>query len=391
MNDNDTDAHRQLALQAARESIVLLKNDNDFLPLTPRYKRIAVIGPNADSEEVLLGNYNGTPSRPVTALAGMKKRFGNENVIFATGSALAEMSAQPMETAPKPQPRIEDAVAATRKSDVVVAVVGISPQLEGEEMPDVSVPGFFGGDRVDLDIPKPQQELLEAVAATGKPLVVVLMNGSALAVNWAQQHAVAVLDAWYPGEEGGTAIADVLAGEYNPAGRLPVTFYRSVSRLPGFSNYGMAGRTYRYFRGEPLYRFGDGMSFSRFVYHDLTQQAAEIKTADPLQVSVSVQNASKRDGEEVVELYLDRPFSSPDMPFRALRGFRRIRLKAGESQTVSFSLRPEHLAFVDADGKNMVTPGTYTISVGGAQPGARTAEHVVQKQITITGTAFEVQ
>ena len=389
MTENDSDAHRQLALQAARESIVLLKNENDFLPLAPKYKRIAVIGPNADSEEVLLGNYNGTPSRSVTALAGIQKKFGNDNVTFAAGGELAEMSADPMQKSPKPRPKLEDAIAAARRSDVIVAVVGISPQLEGEEMPDVSVPGFFGGDRVDIELPKPQQELLEAVASTGKPLVVVLLNGSALAVNWAQQHATAVLDAWYPGEEGGTAIADVLAGEYNPAGRLPVTFYKSVSQLPGFSNYGMAGRTYRYFRGEQLYRFGDGLSFSRFVYRDLKLSATEVKAGEPLHVSVSVQNASKRDGDEVVELYLDRPYASPDMPFRALRGFKRIRLKAGETQTASFSLKEEQLAWVDAGGKNIVSPGTYTISVGGRQPGHDAEGRVLQQTLKITGMPVE--
>ena len=394
ISENDSEAHRQLALQAARESIVLLKNDKDFLPLSSKYKRIAVIGPNADSTDVLLGNYNGTPSRPVSVLTGITKRFGRENVMYTQGSAIAEMSAQPtnQKTAQKPEPNVADAVNAARKADVIIAVVGITPELEGEEMTDVSIPGFFGGDRVDIDLPKPQQEMLEAVAAIGKPLVVVLMNGSALAVNWIQQHATVVLDAWYPGEEGGTAIADVLAGKYNPAGRLPVTFYKSVTQLPAFSNYSMAGRTYRYFRGEPLYRFGDGLSFSRFVYRDLKLSAEQINAGEDLQISVSVQNTSQREGDEVVELYLDRAPRAPEMPFRALQGFKRVHLKAGAAQAVSFSLSPAQLAWVDGEGKSVVTPGTYTISVGGEQPGPRTeTERFVQKQITITGAAFEVQ
>ena len=395
MTENDSESHRQLALQAARESIVLLKNENGFLPLKKNYKRIAVIGPNADSLDILLGNYNGTPSQPVTPLAGMKKRFGEANVIYARGSLLSETSAAPepgdVGHAPDGTPSAPDlltpAVQAARNADVVVAFVGISPHLEGEEMTDVSAPGFFGGDRVDMDLPRPQQEMLEAVAATGKPLVVVLLNGSALAVNWAQQHAAAILDAWYPGEEGGTGIANVLAGDYNPAGRLPITFYKSIVQLPPFAKYSMAGRTYRYFRGEPLYRFGDGLSFSHFEYNDLALNTTEPRAGQPLEIKVSVRNTSQAEGDEVVELYLDRSLSSPDMPFRSLQAFRRIHLNGGESRAVTFSLDPRQLAFVDAEGKLVATPGQYTISVGGRQPEMKglSSHEILQKQITITG------
>jgi beta-glucosidase len=379
MTENDSEAHRQLALEAAHESMVLLKNDG-ILPLSGRLRRIAVIGPNADSLDILLGNYNGTPTHPVTPLAGMKKKFGEVNIVYAPGSLLAETVWEPPDT-------LTPAVQAARNADVVVAFVGISPRLEGEEMPDVSVPGFFGGDRVDLELPKPQQQMLEAVAATGKPLVVVLLNGSALAVNWAQQHAAAVLEAWYPGEEGGTAIADVIAGTYNPAGRLPVTFYKSVAQLPSFNNYAMTGHTYRYFRGEPLYGFGAGLSFSRFVYDKLSLDRTDVPAGQPLQVGVTVQNASKLAGDEVVELYIDRAASSPDMPFRTLQGFRRIHLGGGESQQVTFSLDARQLAFVDAEGKLVATPGRCTISVGGQQPDASAVRdrRVVQQEITISG------
>ena len=393
ISENDSQPHRQRALQAARESIVLLKNENGFLPLNKRLKRIAVIGPNADSLDILLGNYNGTPSHPVTPLAGMKKRFGEANVVYAAGSVLAETSASPGLPPLPPPDLLTPAVEAARNADLVVAFVGISPRLEGEEMVNVSAPGFFGGDRVDIDLPRPQQQMLEAVAATGKPLVVVLLNGSALAVNWAKEHATAIVEAWYPGEEGGTAIADVLAGDYNPAGRLPITFYKSIAQLPPFSSYSMAGRTYRYFRDEPLYHFGDGLSFSRFEYSNLELSATVLPAGQTLEVKVLVRNTSQVAGDEVVELYLDRPMASPEMPFRTLQGFRRIHLNAGESQPLTFSLDSRQLAFVDSEGKAAVSPGQYTISVGGRQPEGLTpsSRDVLQQQITITGqpVAFE--
>src|SRR5207237_6422404 len=232
-----------------------------------------------------------TVTAPVQLQAGRSYRITVEHFQFRDDSSVQLVWAH--------SDLLRPAVEAARNADVVVAAVGISPQLEGEEMTDVSSPGFFGGDRVDLDLPKPQQEMLEAVAATGKPLVVVLLNGSALAVNWAQQHASAILEAWYPGEEGGTAIADVISGNYNPAGRLPVTFYSSVPQLPPFSSYSMAGRTYRHFRGDPLYRFGDGLSFSHFEYRKLELSTTELRAGQQVEVSVTVQNTSQRAGDEV--------------------------------------------------------------------------------------------
>ena len=209
------------------------------------------------------------------------------------------------------------AVAAAQKSDIVVAFVGLSPHLEGEEM-SIQVPGFSGGDRTDLDLPAEQQKMLEAVAATGKPLVVVLMNGSALAVNWAQQHAAAILEAWYPGEAGGTAIADTLLGRYNPAGRLPVTFYAGIDQLPTFDDYAMQGRTYRYSRATPLYRFGDGLSYTHFRYSGAHLSTATLAAGDPLSVTVNVANTGRLPGDEVVEVYLTPPASELS-PVRAPR------------------------------------------------------------------------
>src|SRR5205823_15014185 len=228
----------------------------------------------------------------------------------------------------------QEAVNAARKADVVIAVVGITPQFEGEES-DSSDPGFFGGDRLDLNLPRPQQELLESVAATGKPLIVVLTSGSALAVNWAQQHAAAILEAWYPGEEGGTAVADVLSGDYNPAGRLPVTFYKSAAQLPPFGSYSMNGRTYRYFTEQPLYPFGYGLNFSSFSYSDAKITPDQVGAGAAVTASVHVTNSSPVAGDEVVELYLSHP-GIDGAPIRSLAGFQRIHLAASASPTVSF-------------------------------------------------------
>lgn len=264
-----------------------------------------------------------------------------------------------------------DAVAAAKAADVVVAVVGITSQLEGEEM-KVDVPGFKGGDRTSLDLPKEEEDLLEAMKGTGKPLVVILMNGSALSVNWANEHADAILDAWYSGEEGGAAIAQTLAGVNNPAGRLPVTFYKSVDQLPAFEDYSMKNRTYRYFEGQPLYPFGYGLSYSKFEYSNLKLSSTALKAGDSLSVDTDVRNTSQKDGDEVVELYLSFP-QSPVAPIRALRGFTRIHVGAGETQHVHFALDARDLSEVDEKGNRIVADGTYHITVGGGQPG--TAPH----------------
>jgi beta-glucosidase len=258
------------------------------------------------------------------------------------------------------------AVEAARKADVVIAVVGITSQLEGEEMP-VSEPGFLGGDRTSLDLPQPEEELVQAVAKAGKPLVVVLMNGSALSVNWEKEHANAILEAWYSGEEGGTAIAATLSGKNNPAGRLPVTFYTGVGQLPHFEDYSMSNRTYRYFKGKPLYPFGYGLSYTTFAYKDLSLPG-DLKAGEPLAADVTVTNTGKLAGDEVAELYLTFP-SVPGAPIRALRAFKRVHLEAGESQKVHFDLKPRDLSMVSEAGDPMISAGEYTVSIGGGQPG----------------------
>jgi beta-glucosidase len=260
------------------------------------------------------------------------------------------------------------AVKAAQQADVVVAVVGITSALEGEEMP-VSEPGFQGGDRTSLDIPAPEEALVQAVASAGKPLVVVLMNGSALAARWEKEHADAILESWYSGEEGGRAIANTLSGANNPGGRLPVTFYADVNQLPNFEDYSMKGRTYRYFTGKPLWQFGYGLSYTNFSYGNLALPRAPIRAGQPLHASVTVTNSGGVAGDEVVQLYL----SFPDLagaPVRALRGFRRVHLEPGAGQSVTFDLEPRDLSMVTPTGDIMVPAGRYSVSVGGGQPGS---------------------
>jgi beta-glucosidase len=263
----------------------------------------------------------------------------------------------------KPNP---EAVAAARNADVVVAVVGITSELEGEEM-QVTEEGFKGGDRTSIDLPRPEQELLEAVASPGKPLVVVLTNGSALGVTWAKDHANAILEAWYPGEEGGAAVAETLSGRNNPGGRLPVTFYKDVSQLPAFEDYSMKGRTYRYFEGSPVYPFGYGLSYTTFSYGELTGPNNAVAAGTPVAVDVTVTNSGMKPGDEVVQLYLEFP-DVPGAPLRALRGFQRVHLEAGASQRIHFELNPRDMSMVSAAGEPIIPEGEYTVSVGAGQP-----------------------
>jgi beta-glucosidase len=261
----------------------------------------------------------------------------------------------------------EQALGAARAADAIVMVMGLSPQLEGEQM-TVDVPGFKGGDRVDLGLPGPQEDLIKAVSATGKPVVLVLLSGSAVAVNWAAEHVPAIIAAWYPGQAAGVAIADVLFGNYNPAGRLPVTIYRSADQLPPFTNYNMDGRTYRYFKGEPLFPFGHGLSYTKFEYRHLVLPT-KVSAGENAQVSATVTNTGGADGEEVVQLYVTDVKASAPVPIRSLQGFQRIFLRAGEQRVVSFALTPRQLSLIDNSAHRVLEPGIFEVSVGGKQPG----------------------
>jgi len=374
---NDSPEHRALALVAARESIVLLKNDG-FLPLGANIGTIAVIGPNADDPQVLLGNYEGTPSSSVTPLAGLRARYpGDGRVRYAKGCEHRGGSTA----------GFAEAVCCARKAGVAIAFMGLSPTFEGEEGPDI-------GDRDSIGLPGAQEDLLRAVAATGTPLVVILIGGSAIAANWADEHARAVLAAWYPGEEGGTAVADVLVGDYNPAGRLPVTFYRSAADLPPFDDYAMAGRTYRYFAGRPLYPFGHGLSYTTFAYRNLRVEPASARPGDEVRVSVEIENAGRVAGDEVAQLYLSFPSATVPAPLRRLAGFERVHLLPGERRTVAFALAAEHLALVAEDGTRMIEPGAVRVAVGGTQPtgddAADAARGILSAALTITGARTEL-
>jgi beta-glucosidase len=509
--------HKAHALKMAQQSIVLLKNQNNTLPLSKKIKKIAVIGPNADNSIAVLGNYNGTPSKVVALLEGIKEKLGKEvEVIYEKainftndtllvhkdisklysydgrpGVKAEYFSNEKLEGTPVitqiekeidhywlegqvPVPGIasthysarytttitasKDEVMsfeteandgyrvlingslvidvwernrwgskqfnlpvkkgvtykieiAFRQSegeatvklvagnyvktdfkalanrlkdvDAIIFAGGISPQLEGEEMP-VAVPGFNGGDRTSILLPAVQTELMKALQSTGRPVVFVMMTGSAIAIPWEDENIPALVNAWYGGQSAGTAIADVLFGDYNPAGRLPVTFYKSDNDLSGFSDYSMDGRTYRYFKGEALYPFGYGLSYTTFKY-DMLNLPAIISKGKKVIVNVRVTNTGKRNGEEVVQLYISNQDKTIKAPIKALKGFKRIALKAGESKLVTFTLTAEQLSLINEAGKMYQPKGKMMISVGGSQPGVKNhaTSNVVSKIISV--------
>ena len=287
----------------------------------------------------------------------------------------------------------DDAIEKAKRSDAVIMVMGLTPSIEGEEM-DVNVEGFRGGDRTDIALPKPQEQLVKDIQALGKPVVVVLMGGSALAVNWEDKNVPAILDAWYPGQFGGQAIADVLFGDYNPAGRLPVTFYKSVDQLPPFDDYKMEGRTYRYFRGEPLYPFGFGLSYTKFSYSNLKLDKT-VRVGENVKVTVDVQNTGSKAGDEVVQLYITNSGATVPVPIRSLAGVTRINLRPGEKRSVSFTLTPRQMSVILDNGKRVIEPGEFLVSVGGNQPkttsgvDTRTSD-TVSGNFTLIGMVLEL-
>jgi beta-glucosidase len=263
----------------------------------------------------------------------------------------------------------KDYAAAVKQADVIIAVLGLAGELEGEEMP-INVEGFSGGDRTSLDLPRAQEQLLEDLVASGKPVVLVLMNGSALSANWADQHVRAILEAWYPGEEGGTAVAQALAGDFSPSGKLPLTFYKSVDQLPAFDDYNMSHRTYRYFAGEPLYPFGYGLSYTQFEYSNLNFDKSSLGASDNLALSVDLKNSGNVASDEVVEVYLAHA-GVEGAPTRSLAGFRRVHIEAGQTQPVRVEIPNRNLSVVDTDGTRKIVPGELQVWVGGGQPVAR--------------------
>jgi beta-glucosidase len=261
------------------------------------------------------------------------------------------------------------AVAAASKSSIVIAFLGLSPEIEGEEMP-LYVDGFIGGDRSTIELPAAQRQLVDALAATGKPLIIVLMNGSAIALQDEEKKVSAILEAWYPGEFGGTAIAETLFGENNPSGRLPLTFYAGTGQLPAFDEYSMKERTYRYFSGTPLYPFGYGLSYTQFRYSNGSLSSSTLRAGEPLEASVQVENVGDKTGDEAVEFYVISK-AKPGAPICWLAGFEKVHLMKGETRTVRLTIDPRQLSLVDGDGNRSVQPGDYELYVGGSQPSAQ--------------------
>ncbi|WP_372746411.1 glycoside hydrolase family 3 C-terminal domain-containing protein [Lutibacter sp.] len=522
----DSETHRLLALETSRKSLVLLKNEGNLLPFSKNVKKVAVIGPNSNDLEVLLGNYNGYPSNPITPLKGIIEKLPNAEVNFAVGCKTAEglpifeaiptsvlftdenlqtnglnaeyFSNLTCEGTPKhtqidkkvdfiwgtsspfndinydhfsvrwtgyisvqktgkyalggeafsgmklylndellvqredvhhPKKEYEyvtleanksykikleykqnnteyaimrflweaptslleqEAINLAQESDLIVLCMGLSPLLEGEEM-KVKVDGFSGGDRLDVNLPKTQTDLMKKLKKLGKPMVLVLLNGSAVAINWENENIPAIIEAWYPGQAGGTAIADVIFGDYNPAGRLPLTFYKDINDIPPFSDYNMKGKTYRYFKGDALYPFGHGLSFTSFKYSNLNIPNS-IETTNNLMVSVDVQNTGNFDGEEVVQLYLTKLTDDGLNPSKTLLGFDRIYLKIGETKTVNFSVTPKQLAIVNENYEQIVIEQEISIAVGGEQPNVkgRKSNNVLSKNLIIKGNPFKI-
>jgi beta-glucosidase len=369
ITQNDTPAHEVLALKMARESIVLLKNDG-LLPLDrTKIKRIAVIGTNASSVAVLLGNYNGTPARPVTILDGIKNAAGtNIQVVYEPACPLA--LGQDGTGRPDAQTWTR-AISSAWMSDVIIYVGGISPRLEGEEM-KVDYDGFSGGDRTQIELPAVQNELLEALQGAGKPVVFVNCSGSAIAMPWAATNLPAILQAWYPGEQGGRAVADVLFGDANPAGRLPVTFYCATADLPAFDNYSMSNRTYRYFNGRPEFAFGHGLSYTKFDYNNPKLNGTNFTANDTIKLTFSLLNAGTWDGDEVAQVYFRHVNPARPQPKLALCGFVRIHLQASQGARFTMDIPAERFRSWDAAQKEYtVEPGDYELLVGAASDDIR--------------------
>ena len=368
-SENNSPDHEALALRVASESIVLLKN-NGLLPLNrAKIKRIAVIGTNACSVPLLLGNYNGTPSSPVTLLDGIRRVAGtNIEVIYDPGCPLA----LPKDASSEVSTILwTNSVEAARTADVVIYVGGISSRLEGEEM-RVDYDGFSGGDRTRIELPAVQTDLLKALQAAGKPVVFVNCSGSAIAVPWEAENLPAIVQAWYPGEQGGRAVAQVIFGDVNPAGRLPVTFYRSTGDLPAFDDYSMSNRTYRYFTGQPLFAFGHGLTYTRFEYRNAALDATGVNSGGALKLTFQLANTGSRDGDEVAQVYFRHVNSALPQAKLALCGFGRIHVPQGKTAGVRLEIPVERFRYWDTAQKQYaIESGDYELMLGSASDDIR--------------------
>ncbi len=355
-----SEAHRQLAYETALKSVVLLKNQDNFLPLTDRIRSLHVVGPTATSVEVLLGNYYGLSDHLTTLLEGVVGRLPEgTGLAYRMGANLIHPNANAHDW-------LYQEVAS---SDAVIACVGLSPQLEGEE--GDAIESAANGDRVDIGLPAVQVEFVKRLAATGAKIVLVVTGGGPIALGEVADLVQAILFVWYPGQEGGRAAADILFGAASPSGKLPVTFPESLDQLPPFEDYSMAGRTYRYMDAEPLYPFGFGLSYTTFAYSDLKLSHATINAGQRLSFLFTLTNTGAVEAEEVAQVYLSDLAASVVVPHHKLVGFQRLRLAPGESQTVSFTLTPDMMMLVDDAGKRKLEPGRFRVTVGGCSPGPR--------------------
>lgn len=379
---NDTEEHRRLALRTAHESIVLLKNEAKCLPLSKNIKKIAVIGPNADDMEVLLGNYHGMFSKYVTPLRGIKNKMARKaEVNYAMGCKIKGHSKK----------GFIEAIELAEKSDVVIMVLGISQLFEREEFPFP----WADDDRKFLDLPKIQEILLKEVFKVNKSIVLVILNGSPMTINWAQENIPAIIELWYPGEMGGQALADVIFGDYSPAGRLPISFPKSEVDLPKFLDYRMKNRTYKYMKKEPLYPFGFGLSYTKFEYSNLKLNSREIESGRDLEVSVDVENKGNFVSDEVVQLYLKDIAASVRVPRYQLQGFKRIKIKPGEKLPMTFKVTARQMALINYKGKVFLEPGKFKVFIGGCQPNSQSQElsgtDVLEEEFEVKGQKLELE
>lgn len=358
--------HHEQALEMARKTMTLLQNKNNILPLKRGGKTFALVGPNANDSIMQWGNYNGFPNHTITMLEGIQKAIAEDDkLIHVPGCSWV-----------KGESNIPQTLAQVKDADVIIFAGGISPQLEGEEM-GVDLPGFRGGDRTDIELPAIQRQLLKALKAAGKKIVLVNYSGSPIGLEPETQSCDAILQAWYPGQAGGQAVAEVLFGDYNPAGRLPVTFYKNVDQLPDFEDYNMTGRTYRYFQGEPLFPFGHGLSYTTFTYGDV-QLPASAKDDETIKICVPVTNSGKMDGDEIVQVYIKKQ-SDTEGPIKALRAFKRVHIPAGQTIQVELELTPKQLEWWDAETNTMRTQaGKFDIMIGGNSVDLQTKTIVLQ-------------
>ncbi|HOJ80719.1 MAG TPA: glycoside hydrolase family 3 C-terminal domain-containing protein [Clostridiales bacterium] len=389
---NSCKEHSDFSVEVAKKTLVLLKNEGSLLPLDKKkLKSIAVIGPNADSRDALQGNYFGTSDRYVTVLDGIRNAVGDDvRVYYSEGCHLYRDRSSNLA---EPRDRFAEALACAERADVVIMCLGLDATIEGEEGDTGNE--FASGDKLNLELPGLQQELLEKVYAAGKPIVLVLLSGSALAVRWADEHIPAIVQAWYPGGRGGEAVASLLFGEYSPSARLPVTFYRTTEELPDFRDYSMKNRTYRYMENEALYPFGYGLSYTKFEYSPIKAEKTVINAGEDFTCSIRVKNIGSMASEETVQLYLKDVEASVEVPRWSLNGIRKVYLEPGCEKEVTFTLTPRQMALIDYEGKAILEPGTFEVFIGGSQPDARSISLIgtpVQKiAFEVTGERMELE